>query len=161
MDRLPSASKTTVNFHKEATNKQTHKEEKSKYKNRNKKNPKLMGLHYIETEINLWSIDFFNKLSPSVHEHGISFNLFRYSFNFLNNVSQFYIERSSCLLLDLFWCISSFRFYYQEHNFLNFISCLLLVYTNTIDFLKYWPCIKLVKFLLMQMVYMYNLFHIP
>lgn len=34
-----------------------------------------MGSDYVETEINMWSIDFFNKLSPSVHEHGISLYL--------------------------------------------------------------------------------------
>ena len=28
-----------------------------------------MGLDYVETEINMWSIDFSNKLSPSVQDH--------------------------------------------------------------------------------------------
>lgn len=42
-------------------NKCTHKKT-TKHKNENK----LMGLGYIETEINLWSSDFFNKSSPLV-----------------------------------------------------------------------------------------------
>lgn len=51
-----------------------------------------MGLDYIETEINLYIFDFFSKSSPSVHIHGISFDLLRYSFIFLNNFIVLYIK---------------------------------------------------------------------
>lgn len=40
----------------------THKI-KAKHKNKNEK-PKPMGLDYINTEINLYTIDFLNKSSP-------------------------------------------------------------------------------------------------
>lgn len=55
--------------------------QKSKAKHKNQKKPKLMGLDYIKTEINLYTIDFFNKSSPSVHKHCISFDLLKYSFS--------------------------------------------------------------------------------
>ena len=72
-----------VNFHKE-TRKETSNIQQMKQRNTKPKikKPKLIGLDYVETEISMWNIDF-NKLSPSVHEHGISLNLFRYSLTFL------------------------------------------------------------------------------